>query len=336
MPSANIINQLFTDGKIPVMAAPMAGITDDGYRRIIAHASISADLTFTQMLSAEGLIRGSKKSLAILNEGRGLAPWAVQLFGAKPESMASAAVIAEQTGYQHIDINMGCPARKVVKVGAGAVLLEDVERAVNIARAVKEAVSIPVSAKLRLGKNPSQPTALELTPRLRDLGLAFVTVHARYSQQAYGQPADWGMLAHLKELLGDFRLVGNGDIWTAQDGRRMVQTTGVDGIMVGRGMLGNPWIFAELRAEMAGKALPSPPTPRERAELIRSHLSLAVDNLGEAKAVREFRKHLGWYMHGFRGASGLRRRVLQVNTVAEVERLLQELTLTSSEVVKEI
>ena len=336
MLSLNIIDELFTDGKTPIMSAPMAGITDDAYRRIIAHPSIGADLTFTQMLSAEGLIRGSRKSRAILNEGRGLTPWAVQLFGAKPESMARAAIIAEQTGYQHIDINMGCPAHKVAKVGAGAVLLEDAERAIAVAGAVKASVGISVSAKLRLGKSPAQPTVLKIAPQLRDLGLAFIIVHARYAQQGYDQPADWGILARIKEQLGDFRLVGNGDIWTAGDGRRMVEATGVDGLMVGRGMLGNPWIFAELKAEMAGEKLPPAPTSSERAELMREHLSLAVSNLGEKRAVREFRKHLGWYLHGFSGAANLRRRALLVNTVPEVETLLQEFVLRSSEVVKEI
>lgn len=163
-----------------------------------------------------------------------------------------------------------------------------------------------------------------------------MVVHARYAQQGYDQPADWGMLARIKERLGDFRLVGNGDIWTAGDGRRMVEATGVDGLMVGRGMLGNPWIFAELKAEMAGEKPPPVPATSERAELIKRHLSLAVSNLGEARAVREFRKHLGWYLHGFSGAVGLRRRALLVNTVPDVETVLQEFIFRSSEAVKKI
>lgn len=319
---SDVVKELFNLGRPPLLAAPMAGITDDAYRRIIA--STGVDLTFTQMVSAEGLSRGTRKSMTMLEEGRGLSPWAVQLFGGRPQAMAKAAALAEEAGYQLVDINMGCPVPKVYKKGAGAALLEDVDRAFAVAQAVVSATSLPVSAKLRLGPTVDNATAFAIIPGLRELGFAFITVHARYSDQGYYQPADWEMLSALKKHLGDFRIVGNGDVLAPEDGSRMLAETGVDGIMVGRGMLGNPWIFSALRAELSGAGELPRPTPGQRVELIRKHLRLMVDVAGERVAIRDFRKHLVWYLRAFPGAASLRERAVKVKKVGEVEEILEE------------
>jgi len=281
-------------------------------------------LTFTQMVSAEGLSRGNKQSQKMLLEGRGLSPWAVQIFGANPKSMAKSAKIAEEAGYQLIDINMGCPVPKVYKIGAGAALLEDVGRALELAEAVVSAVSVPVSAKLRLGPRKDYPSAFTIIPGLAELGLAFVTVHARYTNTGYFHSADWEALTLLKRNHPQVRLIGNGDVLTGKDGTSMIKMTGVDGIMVGRGMLGNPWIFSELRGEFSTSGEFFMPSTGEKAKLISEHFQLMVRALGEKKAIADFRKHFAWYLKAFPDASSLRHRAVKVKGGAEVEEILKE------------
>lgn len=304
-----------------VFAAPMAGFTDKAYRILAKRAGCG--LVFTEMVSSEAVCYGNAKTFALFDlQGE---PWpvAVQIFGSSPERMAEAARVVVRHGAAVVDINMGCPTPKIVKNGEGCALMRDLSRAAEIIRAVCEAVSVPVTVKMRKGWSEEEVTAPELAALAEENGAAAVTVHGRTRDQFYSGRADWGIIRRVKESVR-IPVIGNGDIWSPEDARRMLEETGCDGVMIGRGSLGNPWIFSRtVRYLETGELLP-PPSPVERLEAALEHFELAVSLKGPEIAVPQMRKHLAWYLKGLPGAAARRAAVNSAKTPEEVRSLLEE------------
>jgi nifR3 family TIM-barrel protein len=244
-------------------------------------------------------------------------PYSLQIFGGEPEAMARAAVIGKEYGAQIIDINMGCPVKKVTRNGAGSALLCEPVRAAELVRAIREATGLPVTCKIRSGWDEHNRNYLQVAGELFNAGCAALAIHPRTRAQGYAGKADWGVIADLKRHFPEQAIIGNGDVKTPEDARRMLESTGCDFVMIGRAALGNPWIFRQL---LGGPA----PTPEERCALVlehfREHVAFVGDPLG---AARSFRRHLAWYAHGLRGASAFRSEVNQMDTPEGVERSVE-------------
>lgn len=306
----------------PVLAAPMAGFTDKIFRRLLREAG--AALTYTEMISAQGLYYQNKATWALMDlrgeEGR----VAVQLFGREPEVVAWAAQEAVRAGAALIDINMGCPVPKVVRNGEGAALMRDPLRAQDIVTAVAEAISpVPVTVKMRKGWDDTEVNAVEVAQRVAEAGAQAVTIHGRTRDQFYSGVADWGIIKRVKEAV-DIPVIGNGDIFTPEDALRMLEFTGCDGVMIGRGALGNPWIFGQIRALLSGQPLPPPPTPGERLDMALRHLRSAVEARGEERGVKEMRKHLSYYLRGLPHAARIREAINKEGTLPGIIQILEE------------
>jgi len=286
-----------------IFLAPMAGITNLPFRAVARQ--FGCDIAFTEMISAMGLVRGAVKTHRYLDSTPEDRPLGVQLFGTDPDVMAEAARIAMEGGADWIDINMGCPVRKVVKNGAGAALLKTPETIRDILRAVRPVVRVPLTVKIRAGWSRSSVNAPEIAVMAQDLGVDAVVVHARTADQGFSGEADWRIIGRVKQKL-TIPVVGNGDIRNASDALKMMNISGCDGVMVGRGALGYPWIFREIAAALAGTATPGPPTLLERRDIIGAHLKREVDYAGGKAGYLSFRKHLLWYTRGLRGGARFR------------------------------
>ncbi len=297
----------------PYVLAPMAGVSEQPFR--VLAFRLGAALCTTELVSAQGLLRASARTLRYLRHDAAVEhPYSVQVFGGDAESMAQAAVVAKQWGAEAIDVNMGCPVKKVTRNGAGSALLCDPPRAAAIIRAIHAATGLPVSAKIRSGWDAHHRNYLEMAGHLEDAGCIALAVHPRTRAQGYAGAADWSVIAELVRHRRRMAIVGNGDVKAPADARRMLESTGCDLVMVGRGALGNPWIFREI---LGGPS----PSPGERREVVASHLSAHVAFVGEPlAAVRSFRKHLGWYSHGLHGAAAFRSEVNQLADLADVQR----------------
>jgi len=298
----------------PVFPAPLAGVSDRAFRILAREAGCS--LAFTEMISDQALIHGNAATLALLAHRGENGPLAVQIFGDEPESMAKAARLAVEAGAAVIDINMGCPVTKVVKRGAGAALLRDPDRALAVAAAVVEAVGVPVTVKMRLGWDGSSVIAPELAVRLSGAGVRGVAVHGRTREQFYRGRADWQGIRAVREAVS-IPVIANGDVFCPEDAGRLLEITGCAGVMIGRGALGNPWIFSRtLHYLTSGELLP-PPGEEELLDTIQRHLLLKMEDRGERMAVLEMRKHSAWYARGRRGAARFRERINRVDKAAE-------------------
>lgn len=296
----------------PYILAPMAGVSEQPFR-VIAFR-MGAALCPTELVSSQGLMRANQRTLKYLRfDPEVERPYSLQIFGGEPEAMARAAVMGKEYGAQLIDINMGCPVKKVTKNGAGSALLCEPLRAGEIVRRIHLATGLPVTCKIRSGWDAQSLNYLQLAGTLFEAGCAALAIHPRTRAQGYSGRADWGVIADLKRHFPDRVIIGNGDVKTPADALRMRETTGCDFVMIGRAALGNPWIFREL----AGG---EPPTPEERCagvlEHFRAHVAFVGDVLG---AVRSFRKHMAWYAHGLRGAAVFRAEVNALDTPEEVE-----------------
>lgn len=302
----------------PYVLAPMAGVSEMPFR-VIAFR-LGAALCPTELVSAQGLMRANTRTLRYLRHDTEIEkPYSLQIFGGEPEVMAQAALEGKKWGAQIIDINMGCPVKKVTKTQAGSALLCDPQRAGEIVRQIREATGLPVSAKIRSGWDASKRNFLEMADVLGAAGVCALAVHPRTRAQGYSGLADWSVIKELKQHVGDaFAIIGNGDVKTPEDARRMQDTTGCDMVMIGRGALGNPWIFRQL---LGGDA----PSPAERQALVLEHLSSHVAFIAEpTAAVRAFRKHLAWYAHGLFGASAFRNDINRIDSLEQVtERIHQ-------------
>jgi tRNA-dihydrouridine synthase B len=300
----------------PYVLAPMAGVSERPFR--VLAFRMGASLCTTELVSAQGLLRASARTLRYLRHDTEVEhPYSVQIFGGEPEVMAQAALVAKQWGAEAIDVNMGCPVKKVTRNGAGSALLCDPERAASILRAIRSATGLPVSAKIRSGWDAHHRNYLEMAERLEDAGCIALAVHPRTRAQGYAGNADWTVIAELVRHRRHMAILGNGDVKTVADARRMAEDTGCDVVMIGRGALGNPWIFRQL---LGGPG----PSAAERATVVLQHLAAHVEFVGEELAsVRSFRKHLGWYSHGLRGAAAFRSNVNQLVSLLEVQHAAQ-------------
>jgi nifR3 family TIM-barrel protein len=300
--------------------APMAGITDTPFR--LAAREWGAGFTVSELVSADGLVRQSEKTYALMAFDPQERPFGIQVFGSDPSVMAEAARIAERLEPDFIDLNFGCPARKVVHRGAGAALLTDLDRLQSIARSVKAAVSVPVSAKIRSGWEEGKPVAVEAARILEAEGMDAVTVHARTRQAGFKGKADWTLIREVRQAVS-ITLIGNGDVSEPEDAKRMLDDTGCDFVMVGRGALGRPWIFDRIERLMkTGESVPEP-SPRERIGVCLAHYALALRFRPAGKAVKEMRKHIAWYLRGMPGAAEFRSQVFTLTDPALVTEKLK-------------
>lgn len=298
----------------------MAGITDFPFRRICKE--LGAGIVFSEMVSVEALIRDHKRTHGMLHTDPAERPVAFQIFGSKPASMAEAAHIVSQGEVDFIDINMGCPVPKILKSGAGSALLRDVGLAREIMSAVKGASKVPVTVKIRLGWDARNIVAVDLALAAEAAGIAAVTVHGRTKVQGFSGRADWSMIKQVKESVS-IPVIGNGDVHSGQDVKRMMDETGCDGVMIGRAIQGYPWIFREARQHLETGLVPAPPTLEERQAIMLRHLNDMIQMLGENIGVREMRKHLCWYTKGLHGGAEFRERVNHLTSAAEVEREIE-------------
>jgi len=313
----------------PVILAPMAGVTNGPFRMLCR--SYGPGLYVTEMVSARALVERNQKTLGMVGRDADATTHSVQLSGVDPAVVGAAVRIAvEEYGADHVDLNMGCPVPKVTRLGAGAAL--PVHRVLfrNIVRAaVRAAGVVPVTVKMRKGVDDATLTYLDAGAAAASEGAAAVALHARTAEQLYSGTADWSAIARLKEAVSDIPVLGNGDVWAADDAVRMMAETGCDGVVVGRGCLGRPWLFRDLAAAFAGQ--PVAPSPRlgEVIDVMRRHVRLLVAHRGdELLGVTDFRKHVGWYLTGYTAGSERRRRMAQASSLAELDGLLDELDPT--------
>lgn len=295
----------------PFMLAPMAGVSEMPFR-VIAF-QMGAALCTTELVSAQGLMRTTPRTLRYLRHDQNVEkPYSLQVFGGEADVMAKASLVGKEWGADIIDVNMGCPVKKVTKTGAGSALLCDPSRAADVVRSIRELTGLPVTAKIRSGWDHHSRNYLEMADALQKAGCAALAVHPRTRAQGYSGQADWSVITDLKKHIQGMPIIGNGDVKTVADAKRMLETTGCDYVMIGRGALGNPWIFRQL---LGGPG----PTMEERAKLVLEHFEAHLAFVGEEiYAVRQFRKHLAWYAHGLKGASAFRNAVNTMETSESV------------------
>ena len=293
--------------------APMAGITNLPMR--LMARDCGASLTFTEMVSVNGLTREGRKSFDLLKSVPADRPLGLQLFGDDAQMLAEAARLVEEYG-ELIDINMGCPVRKVVGTGAGSALLREPLKVAAIVRAVRGATRLPLTVKIRTGWHCGEDSFLEIGRIAREEGCDAVTLHPRSRSQMFEGKADWSRIAELKSAL-DIPVIGSGDLFSAADVVAMLEQTGCDAVMVARGAMGNPWIFRESLALLSGGDAP-PPAAAERLEVARKHLALFSEWEGDRVALMEMRKHLSWYSKGVPGAAQFRAAVNRIENASEL------------------
>jgi nifR3 family TIM-barrel protein len=305
-----------------VVLAPMAGITNHSFRVICRQ--FGAGAVWTDMISSYGIHYRNQKTLDMFDWTEEERPVAVQIFGADPAVMATAAELVEQSGADIVDINIGCPVPKVRKTGAGASLIENFDTARKVMSAVVKAVRIPVTIKTRKGIDDSTVTAPDLARAAEDCGVAAVSIHGRTAAQGYSGSADWKVIAEAKKAVS-IPVIGNGDVRSPEDAKRMFDETGCDGIMIGRGCLGNPWLFRRtMHFLKTGELLPEP-SYAERIEIAREHLRLMVDLHGEDRGVREMRGQIAWYIKNMPGVARSRNILALAGTMSEMESALSEI-----------
>ena len=305
----------------PLALAPMAGITDLPFRLICRR--LGCGMTVSEMVSAKGLLYKNVKTTEMLRIDDGERPTAIQLFGSVPEELAEAARMVEASGADMIDFNMGCPVPKIVNNGEGSALMKQPQLAHDILAAMVKAVKIPVTVKFRAGWDDSNRNAVEIAKAVEAAGVSAVAVHGRTRQQFYEGKADWGIIAEVKQAV-KVPVFGNGDIFTVEDGLRMLEETGVDGLMIGRGADGNPWIFRELAAVLRGEERPAAPSLQERLAQAAEHLDMLIDYKGEHISVKEMRRHISAYLKGLPHAAEFRGRFHKVDTREQFMELLAE------------
>jgi nifR3 family TIM-barrel protein len=312
----------------PVVLAPMSGVTNRTMRAL--YKPFGFGLTVTEFVSATAVEHGNARTRQMIDQHGVEQPVSTQLWGNDPATMAYAAKVVRECGADIVDINFGCPAPKVTKTEGGSACLRDVDRCEAIVRAVVAAVDCPVTVKMRLGWTDKTHVYLEVARRAEAAGIAAVTLHARTAKQFYKGAADWSHIAALKRAV-DIPVIGNGDLTDAAQALRALRESGVDGIMLGRAVLGNPWLAEEIRDLMEGREARPHPGAADRLRYALHHYRVMVEEWGEARAVPQMRKHLGYYLKGFHGASELRERVMRTpdaaQTLAAVEETIARLEL---------
>jgi tRNA-dihydrouridine synthase B len=303
-----------------LLMAPMAGYTNLAFRLMVK--KLGAGLVTTEMVSAMGLTKGHGKTFGYLRSDPSERPVAVQIFGSSPEVMARAAQIAADAGADLVDINMGCPVKKVVKTGAGAALLREPLMVEQIVKTVRLAIPLPLTVKIRAGWSPGEPAAPEIARVIEESGADAITVHGRFATEAYSKPADWAWIGRVKERVR-IPVIGNGDVFDPEAALEMRRRTGCDGVMIGRGALGNPWLFKQILRRDQGLPI-SPPDLSERRSLIVDHFSFLSESMGECRAALAMRGLLLLYTKGLRDSTRFRERVTKVrdarSLAAEIDR----------------
>lgn len=311
-----------------VALAPMAGVADRAFRELCVEHG--AGYTVTELISAKGVSRGDKGSHELLLLGEKEHPCAIQLFGDEPDTMADAAVKALCYKPEVIDINMGCPAPKVSGHGSGSALMKMPELAYEIVRQVVAAVPVPVTAKIRAGWDENSINAPEIAVLCEKAGASAVAVHGRTKKQMYSPPVDLEVIRAVKQAVS-IPVIGNGDIASAQDAKNMLDYTGCDMVMVGRGAMGNPWIFEQINTYLKSGTLMPPPTLEEKMATMLRHIERLCQYKGEFIGMREARKHTAWYMKGLRGAAEYRRQSSYLTTLDDIRALVDRVLTENSE-----
>ena len=309
----------------PVVLAPMAGVTNAVFRDLCR--AQGAGLYVSEMIAARGLVERQEKTRRLARFGPGESPRSIQLYGTNPMVLRDAArQLVDEHGAQHIDLNFGCPVRKVTRHGGGSALpWRRTLFAQVVGAAVQGAGDVPVTVKLRMGIDDDHLTYLDAGPIAQAQGAAAVALHARTARQAYSGRADWSAIARLKEAVTEVPVLGNGDIWVAGDALAMVERTGCDGVVIGRGCLGRPWLFADLAAAFAGRPTDTAPPVGVVADALRDHARRLAEWHGDGVGVKDIRKHVGWYLQGYPVGPDVRRRLVQASDLATFEAVLDEL-----------
>ena len=305
----------------PVVAAPMAGISDRPARLIARE--YGCGLVYTEMISAKALTYQNKKTYLLMNMEGEQQPVNMQIFGSEADVMAEGARIMQDYGAQMIDINMGCPVPKVVNNGEGSSLMRNPELAVQIVEAMVKAVAVPVTVKIRKGWDDDHVNAVEYAKRMEAAGVSAIAVHGRTRMQYYSGKADWDIIGRVKAAVS-VPVIGNGDIFVPEDGQAMLEQTGCDGIMLGRGALGRPWLYKQMVDYLRTGSYDPEPELEQRKTVILHHAQLICAEKGEYVAMKELRKHIAWYYKGLPHAARMRD---QINTVATMEDLAQLLQM---------
>ena len=302
--------------------APMAGVADRAFRELCM--AFGAGYCVSEMVSSKGIAYHSKKSAELMEISDSERPCAVQIFGTEPETMADAAEFAMQYKPEVIDINMGCPAPKIAGGGSGAALMRDPDLCGRIVQAVSKAVDIPVTVKIRSGFDQDHINAVEVAKLAEQNGAQAVTVHGRTKAQFYAPPVNFDIIREVKQALS-IPVIGNGDICDAKSAQHMYEYTGCDYIMIGRGALGNPWVFREINEYFDKGIIINKPTIEEKCDVLLRHIEAVVEYKGEHVGMREARKHTAYYLKGFRNAAKLRNMAFSMETLEDLKKLIQEI-----------
>ncbi len=301
--------------------APMAGVADRAFRELCR--DFGAAYVVTEMVSSKGVSYKNVKSTELMEVSDKERPAGIQIFGNEPETMAEAAVTAMKFRPEIIDINMGCPAPKVSGNGCGSALMKNPKLCGEIVKAVSNAVEVPVTVKIRKGWDENSVNAVEVAQICEANGASAITIHGRTRAQQYQPYADWQIIKAVKESV-KIPVIGNGDVTSAEDAQRMYEETGCDLVMIGRAALGNPWLFMQIYSWFENEKQIPPPTKAERLYVMLKHIKSLCEYKGEEHGMREARKHVGWYLKGFKGAAAFRNAAGKLTTFKELEELVGE------------
>lgn len=309
--------------KNQVVLAPMAGISNTAYRQIIKE--MGAGLIFAEMVSDKALVYGSEKTFDLLKMSDMERPIAQQIFGSDVDSFVKAAKLVEDKMHPDIiDINMGCPVPKVaIKSQAGSALLKNPDKIKEIVSAVVNAVSVPVTVKIRSGWDANSVNAVEVAKVIEEAGASAITVHGRTRAQGYSGNADWNIIKQVKEMVS-IPVIGNGDVTSAEKAKEMLDFTGCDAVMIGRGVLGNPWLIKECVSYLESGIIPPKPSAREKIEMLKRHYQLLVDSTSEKQAILEIRTHALWYIKGMPKSAYIKNEICKTKNSEDLFKILND------------